>query len=449
MRAASFAYALAVVALITHHGLSCDDHEPFVDKTTKQPSSFPTKWLTALGSARGFRLKRQANDAADEATTTAATTAATTTTAAPTVPPKAAETNFNGLMLPQVDNDSSVSNMGIQSPLLLNAALAQICYNLTMQQQHQPGYVPAVNTLTTNDPSMTKDGYIVAAPIESLMPNISYDGTQVAAFNEFPFYATVFATSNRQTGTLCGGAFIDKRTVVTAASCFFDSKDKKYTEVRVTDGSSAELIAPRYTTWMSVSQTVVTHPQYSKAIENIRYNLAVINLVVAASNVGTLPLGRMNSIDMLYPMQSQNQHQYKVLGFGRVNPSTPQMYLRYQNVQPYGADVCAMVYGDAICSATVLSGRNSATGRSALCNVESGAPLFRAINNQGDLRLFGIGSFIPKRGCTDGALDGFTNVSYFRDWIVGNSQYNPSVSEVVSRPQPVETFTYTPWGMSF
>lgn len=377
------------------------------------------------------------------------------------MPPKIAETNISGLLqVPGVD----AANPSSQQTQLLNAMIAQFCYNMTnngsqksasaqtMQQQLSSDACP--NAAAT-DGFVTKAGYLLAAQIEALMPNISYVGTTVAAYNQFPFYATVFATHNRQTGTLCGGAFIDSKTVVTAASCFYDAKGNMYSEVRVTDSSSAELIVPRYASWMTVSRAVVTHNKYSTTLEEaVRYNIAVINLVVEATNVGTLPLAqRPTANDLLYP--SCNSASYgdvnslTVLGFGRVGTGTPQMYLRYQNVRTYGNEVCSMVYGSAICDATVITGRNSDTGNSALCNAESGAPLVRKINAQGDLRLFGVGSFIPKRGCKNGALDGYASVGYFRNWIIANTRYEPSVSEVITRPQPVETFTYTPWGMSF
>lgn len=419
--------------------------------------SFPTVSESFIGPR--LRVLRQAVDAstaataattqstkASDATTAstaasaATTTSTTTTTPAPTVPPKIAETDLKGLMLPAAATNSSPQP-------LLNAVLAQLCYNLTEPSSYSGNSEQNCADASSTDSTVTKNGYVLPAPIEALMPNITYEGTFVASYNQFPFYATVFATHNRLTGTLCGGAFIDTKTVVTAASCFFDAKGQRYEEVRVTDGSSAELIVPRYASWLSTSRNVITHNSYSSTVDDMRYNLAVINLVVEATNVGTLPLAKPpNAKELLYP--EQNDDSLTVLGFGRISTSTPQMYLRYQHVKPYGTEVCAMVYGGLTCDSTVVTGKNKDTDTSALCNVESGAPLVRKINSQGDLRLYGVGSFIPKRGCGYGALDGYVNVSTFRNWIISNTRYNPSVSEVI-RYQPVETFTYTPWGMAF
>lgn len=430
-------------------------HEKIVRSISDDDSiSFPTVFEPFVGP-RHEKLLRFARQAVDPTATTTTTTTvapgATTTTVAPTstsstttqppptMPPKIAETDLKGLMLPATATNNSQP--------LLNAVLAQLCYNMTDPATYSSNSQQNCADASASDSTVTRDGYVLPAPIEALMPNITYDGTQVASFNQFPFYATVFATHNRVTGTLCGGAFIDSKTVVTAASCFFDSKGQRYDEVRVTDGSSAELIVPRYASWLSVSRSVITHNSYSTTVDDMRYNLAVINLVVEATNVGTLPLAKPpNARELLYP--DENDDSLTVLGFGRISTSTPQMYLRYQRVKPYGTDVCAMVYGGLVCDATVLTGENKDTAASALCNAESGAPLVRKINAQGDLRLYGVGSFIPKRGCGYGALDGYVNVSTFRNWIISNTRYNPSVSEVV-RYQPVETFTYTPWGMSF
>ncbi|XP_046384292.1 brachyurin-like [Ischnura elegans] len=90
--------------------------------------------------------------------------------------------------------------------------------------------------------------------------------------------------------------------------------------------------------------------------------------------------------------------------------------LQYAPVTVISNDDCRSVYGSSITDGIICTRGDSGQGG---CDGDGGGPLYKDFNREGPNLLIGLLSFGNAKGCDVGP-DGYTRVSYHREWILSH-----------------------------
>lgn len=257
--------------------------------------------------------------------------------------------------------------------------------------------------------------YSLPIPVETLLPP-SIDAGKLATYNQFPYYASIFATHDRHVGIMCGGAFITTSAVLTAASCLYDNAGHLYAEARVMSAASADRFSPQnYASWVDLATHAKVHENYNQSdVYSVHNNIAIVFLGVAAFQVR--PIRLQQSSPTINDAQLSSMY---LMGFGRDPDNVPKQYLRYMTVQITPMTVCMAVYGPAVCGSDIITTFGLDSTSNSICRVESGAPL--VYQHLLTHRLVGLAAFVNSgRNCVQGILDGYVSIPYHYQWITDN-----------------------------
>ncbi|XP_030381083.1 transmembrane protease serine 9-like [Scaptodrosophila lebanonensis] len=262
----------------------------------------------------------------------------------------------------------------------------------------------------------------VATSVSPLANNTVKGETRVVGgtaiqIDDAPFQVSVRLAKNEKdrygSGHICGGVVISQRLVVTAAHCFFDSKDqyRKASDFVLVVASSYVWTKDPNAQVYNVQQMIIhSGYQQGKLVNDI--GLLFINgylpwnsAKVRALALNTQPISAGTSC--------------AVTGWGVTNTATESTsnVLYSGAVQIIGQATCEQSYGplpqSQVCAGILAGGVDS-------CQGDSGGPL------QCEDKLVGVVSW--GNGCAQPNFPGvYTNVSFYHGWIVQqNSSLNYS-----------------------
>ena len=229
--------------------------------------------------------------------------------------------------------------------------------------------------------------------------------------NAHPYQAGLLVSTSILGTSLCGGAIISARNVLTSASC-----------IQGTRSTQVVLGAHRITTANEVGQQRQTvqpanyrvHSQYNAAT-----NLNDIALLLLPTAVVFNTFIRAS----ILPTGSEVTNQWanavgRVTGWGQMADSstTTALDLRYiENTIMSNAN-CANTFGTIITPSNICM---QTTGGRSSCNGDIGGPL--TVQSGGRTVQVGIISFHAAAGCERGFPAVFTRVASYLPWISANS----------------------------
>ncbi|XP_046384291.1 chymotrypsin-2-like [Ischnura elegans] len=238
-----------------------------------------------------------------------------------------------------------------------------------------------------------EDGY------ESVQPKIS--GGFSAELGQIPFQVSIHSDANE----FCGGVIIHPSYVLTSALCA--TGGSTFTihagvtnlhgdeSSRVIVQSTEPIIHDGYTNDYLVNDIALL-----KLSEQLQFNENISQALLPANN------------------DTYANDPAWISGWGSSYKEGPYSeILQYAPMTVISNDECIKTWGESY----VTDGRICARGDSGEggCTGDEGGPLFKDLSGGGPNLLIGITSFHSSKGCGI-APDGYTRVSYYRDWILSN-----------------------------
>ncbi|XP_022830990.1 collagenase-like [Spodoptera litura] len=250
---------------------------------------------------------------------------------------------------------------------------------------------------------------IPAATEIRLRESMRVAGGLPSYFEEHPFVAGLVITLTTGQTSVCGGALISDRRVLTAAQCAWDG-DLKADEITVVLGSIKLFFGGT-----RLSATYTLHPDYdptATGFKRLQHDIAVlaISRVFLSYSINIIPLPKgMN--DTFVGRKSE------VIGFGMTGENNPIVNNQAQR------DVYVPVISNAACNEYFWYSLSDAqlctngTGGRGPCGGDGGAPLIlRYYSGNTDL-LIGLVSFSHIKGCQSGNPTGYTRITSYMSWI--------------------------------
>lgn len=232
-----------------------------------------------------------------------------------------------------------------------------------------------------------------------IQPRIAHG--QQSERGRFPFY--VYLESGLTVG--CGGTLIDNFWILTAAHCVHGLEKN----IRVHFGLSeiANRDEPTRMTLDISPDSIHIHPDFSA--ENLKNDIALIEVEEPYKfNQFIQPISIAVCDDETVFREPLNGI---IVGGGfRASSFDFPDYLQWGSLRTTSKQKCMETFPE-------MGNRDSvfcASGFSSICVGESGGGLLT-----NDFRLIGIASFVkPDPGCEYGEPHAFTNVNFYRDWII-------------------------------
>ncbi|XP_053689221.1 brachyurin-like [Sabethes cyaneus] len=249
--------------------------------------------------------------------------------------------------------------------------------------------------------------------LRKLTPSRRITNGQEATPGQFPYQIALLSTFAGGTG-LCGGTVLTNNFIMTAAHC-----------VQNAQGGTAIIGAHNRNVVEATQQRIGfgaggirIHPGYTPT--NIRNDIAVVQLNSAIAFNDRVQPARIPAAGDSRTFAGLTG---TVSGFGRTtdaSQATSPVVMFTTNPIMTQAD-CLSSWGN---NANLIQAQNiclsGAGGRSA-CNGDSGGPL--TVNDGGSLQV-GIVSFGSAAGCSIGMPSVYVRVTFFRQWIVDNSDFS-------------------------
>ncbi|XP_016955936.1 serine protease 1 [Drosophila biarmipes] len=223
-----------------------------------------------------------------------------------------------------------------------------------------------------------------------------------AVADQFP-YQVGLAFSSSAGSWWCGGSIIDSNWVLTAAHC--------------TDGAASVTInygatvrtSPKFTQTVA-SSDFIQHESYLAL--TIRNDISLIKTptISFSAAVNKIALPAVSATYSTYLGKTA-----VASGWGLTSDSATAVAkdLQYVELTVIAKSVCQDTYGSLIVTDRVICVDTSS--KASTCQGDSGGPLAL------DGTLIGATSFGSASGCEAGLPAAFTNVSYFRNWILTNA----------------------------
>ncbi|XP_063219440.1 serine protease easter [Bacillus rossius redtenbacheri] len=305
---------------------------------------------------------------------------------------------------------------------------------------------PAVTSTTSSSKPNQGSASINNHPALRLLPSpsecgksygVRIFGGEVTDLGEYPWNVLLLYRNlqNGRTTSLCGGALINKRYVVTAAHCIYgDPRKYKLSAVVVgeyntsTDpdckqdefGGESECAAPVQR--VAVEQAVM-HPDYKPTSTDQFHDIGVIRLVKDVAFQGYLTNPICFPRDEILTKSYVGQKTV-VAGWGKTENSSGSTVKLDVKVPVVATDACARVYQQqrrAVGDGQICAGGE--TGKDS-CRGDSGAPLMvadqlqRHANSDGRFYLLGVVSYGPDPCGRDGWPGVYTLVPKYAAWIL-------------------------------
>ncbi|XP_046384293.1 chymotrypsin-2-like [Ischnura elegans] len=237
-----------------------------------------------------------------------------------------------------------------------------------------------------------EDGY------ESAQPKISNGYS--AKLGDIPFQVSM----DSDTSEFCGGVIIHSSYVLTAAQCAVGGKlFTIYAGVVKLHGDESSRVVVQ-------SLEAIIHDGYDP--NTLSNDIALLKLSQPLHFNDYISPALLPTNDDTYV----NEPAW-ISGWGSsYEGGSHTGVLQYAPVTVISNDECRQTYGSSVTDGTICTLGNSGVGE---CEGDGGGPLFTDFHRRGPNLLIGIFSFFSGHGCTVGP-DGFTRVSYYRDWILSN-----------------------------
>ncbi|XP_046384296.1 brachyurin-like [Ischnura elegans] len=233
---------------------------------------------------------------------------------------------------------------------------------------------------------------------ESAQPKIS--GGHSAKLGDIPFQVSV----DSDTSDFCGGVIIHPSYILTAAQCLVGGKlFTIYAGVIKLQGDESSRVIVQ-------SAEAIIHDGYNH--DHFVNDIALLKLSEQLRFNEYISSAFLPSNDDTYVNK-----QAWISGWGSSYNGGPNAeVLQYAPMTVISNDECRETYGNIVTEGTICARGKSGVG---VCKCDGGGPLYTDFNRRGPNLLIGITSFLNRHGCGVGP-DGFTRVSYHRDWILNN-----------------------------
>ncbi|XP_055536991.1 brachyurin-like [Wyeomyia smithii] len=245
------------------------------------------------------------------------------------------------------------------------------------------------------------------------IPNQRITNGREAAPGQFPYQVALLSQYAESTA-LCGGSILTSNYVLTAAHCVQDAL-----------GGTAILGAHNRMANEDSQQRIgfgmsgiTLHSEYSPT--NLRNDIAVVQL--------NNPIEFNERVQpVILPTATDNRTfsgmTGTVSGFGVTSDGsqTASNVVRFTANPIITHATCLETWGS---NSSVIQEQNmclSGAGGRSTCSGDSGSPL--TVVSDTTLQV-GIASFTSPLGCTIGLPSVFARISFFREWILGNSDYS-------------------------
>ncbi|XP_058837324.1 brachyurin-like [Topomyia yanbarensis] len=250
--------------------------------------------------------------------------------------------------------------------------------------------------------------------LRKLTPERRVTNGQEATPGQFPYQIALLSTFSAGTG-LCGGSVLTNNYILTAAHCVQNALGGTAiigAHNRINTEPSQQRIA-------FGSAGIVIHAGYTPT--NIRNDIAVVRLNSAIVFNDRVQPTRIPAASDGRQFAGETA---TVSGFGRTSDAsqaTSAVIMFASNPVMTQAD-CLSSWGG---NTNIIQAQNicmsGAGGRSA-CNGDSGGPL--TVADGGSSLQVGIVSFGSAAGCSIGMPSVYVRVTFFREWIVNNSDFS-------------------------
>ncbi|XP_062552374.1 brachyurin-like [Armigeres subalbatus] len=255
-------------------------------------------------------------------------------------------------------------------------------------------------------PIVQFDRYRAHMPAElQLLPG-STISRQVATAGQFPYQAAIVSNFNDGDG-LCGGSILSSKYILTAAHCVQDALGG----VAIMGAQNLENVEPSQQRIAYSSVGINVHPGFNPT--STHNDIATIRLVSDMSFNARVVQSQLPAAT------DTREYVYKIgtsSGFGKTNSTSTSNELMYFQRPIITEQECVLYWGNLVDSGNMcLSG----IGGPSTCDDDSGGPL--TIQDGDNTLQVGIVSFGNPGMCSLGVPPVYTRVSFFRPWIVDNS----------------------------
>lgn len=232
-------------------------------------------------------------------------------------------------------------------------------------------------------------------------------GGAIAPINYHPYLAGLLIDINElQSPAACGGSILTPASILTAAHCWFDGRNRA---VRFTVVLGTPFLF--HGGLRIQASSIAVHHQYDfRTFANDIAMLYLPRRIIFNHAVQPIPL----ATDSLLSTDKAGMWAVAA-GYGRysdvINPTTNTM-ARNVFLQTISLETCRGYYGNVVLDSNICT---SGVGGVGICRGDSGGPL--TINHQGKEWLIGVSSFVARDGCELGFPSVFASVPSFRAWI--------------------------------
>ncbi|EAT40033.1 AAEL008208-PA [Aedes aegypti] len=247
--------------------------------------------------------------------------------------------------------------------------------------------------------------------LRQLLPERRITNGQQATPGQFPYQIALLSTFSAGTG-LCGGSVLTNNFILTAAHCVQNA----FGGTAIMGAHNRNVVEASQQRIAFTSAGIHMHPGYTPT--NIRNDIATVRLNSAMTfNDRVVP----TRIPAAGDSRTFAGMTGTVSGFGRTSDAsqaTSAVVMFTSNPIMTQAD-CLSRWGG---NTNLIQAQNVCLagdgGRSA-CNGDSGGPL--TVMDGGNSLQIGIVSFGSAAGCSIGMPSVYVRVTFFRDWILANS----------------------------
>ncbi|XP_053687232.1 brachyurin-like [Sabethes cyaneus] len=245
-------------------------------------------------------------------------------------------------------------------------------------------------------------------------PNQRITNGREATPGQFPYQVALLSQFVDSTA-LCGGSILTNNYILTAAHCVEDALGGTAVvgaHNRMADEESQQRIGYG-------ADGVILHPEYS--VTDLRNDVALVHLNSAIEFNERVQPTRLPAADDNRTFSGMTG---TVSGFGRTSDSvqTPSTVVMFTSNPIITQATCLGSWGS---DSSLIQEQNiclSGAGGRSTCSGDSGSPL--TVTSGGSILQVGIASFTSEMGCAIGIPSVFARVSFFREWIVANSDYS-------------------------